>query len=234
LQEDIKNSKNIKNKILVCTLADAKNKLPFADFHIVQNPILEDKTSFYVTHFPQPGIIKRDKNTIDTVGFKGEIQNLDDMFKTQKFIEDLKEINMKFKKDIDKNLWRDYSNIDITLAIRRKRKNKWFNKPITKLLNGWIANTPVIVSKYEIGYQMVKKSPLDFIEVEDYSQTLKAINKLKDKALFEDMVENGKLRAKEFSLENIVKRWIEILEEIKTKKTPLKTKLLKKIYLKGY
>ncbi len=217
------------NLLYVCTLADAKDKIKKADFHIVQNPILADKTSYYIPHFPQPGLIPRKKENIEIVSFKGEIQNLHPELQTYEFIKEINSFGMRFNIDTNKELWRDYSNTDITLAVRRNRKSRWKHKPITKLVNAWIAKTPVIVGD-EVGFDLVKKSNLDFIKATNKEEVIKAIKKLKNNpTLFEDMVANGIERAKEYSFENISYQWMDVLEKIKKRKKNIFKKFLQKI-----
>lgn len=232
----LKREKNLKNKILVATLADARNKLNFVDYHIVQNPYQVDNYSFFVPHFPQPKILPRKKDKIENISFKGEKQNLDEYFYSNDFLKKIKALQLNFLIE-SKEKWRDYSNVDIILAIRGYDKNMWIKKPFTKVINAWIGKTPIIVGDNELAYKYLKKNKLDFIEVSNKYEVIEKIKYLiNNPSFYEDIVLNGIERSKEFSIDKIVKEWINIIEEIKNrgKRKSLKKEFLKLIKLRSF
>lgn len=81
-----------------------------------------------------------------------------------------------------------------------------------KLCNGWTAGAPVLASP-EPAYRALRRSPLDYLEVEGPAQVLDAIDCLQSQPrLYRAMIANGRQRAAEFSDERVVERWLALLE----------------------
>jgi len=104
-------------------------------------------------------------------------------------------------------LWKDYSKVDVVLAIRSFDGNKYDYKPATKLYNAWVAGVPAILGS-ESAYQAERKTKLDYIEVKSVKGVIKAIKKLKENKKFKRaIVKNGFERAKKISPDKITERW---------------------------
>jgi hypothetical protein len=118
--------------------------------------------------------------------------------------------------------WHDFSDLDVVLAVRRFQpendptwadvQGEW--KPATKLYNAWQAGVPAILGR-EPGFQAERCTPLDYLEVDSLEQTLAALEQLKqDVTLRQEMVRNGKLRARDTVPEVRVRQWREFLLEV--------------------
>lgn len=219
--------KSFNNKTLVCIIADSNLDSSYADYKIFQNPSqLQKSNDYYLPHWPQPNIIKRDSqrgSRIENIEFKGAKQNLDSRFFSEDFVQQLNINSMWLKlstangggvKNLDNRIWRDFSHCDIQLAVRPMRSQGWNNKPASKLINGWIAEVPSLLGA-ESAFKYYKKSDLDYIEVSSPKEALQAINKLqKNPNLYADMIANGLQRAKEFQESYIANQWQKTLLDI--------------------
>ena len=196
----------LSNVVLVTALADGRERFKFSNFHLVQNQDQVDRKSYFLPLVPQPGIIKRDRSRqalIEKVAFKGVPQNLDARFKDQKWCEGVSVYGVSVSFDYSGEAWNNYSDVDLVLAVRSPRKDLWVHKPPSKLINAWIAESPALLGP-EKAFRALRKSPLDYIEVQSPSDVFSAIKYLKENPSFYlEMIENGKERAKEHTAESI-------------------------------
>ena len=221
--------KKEKNLILVCIRGDKSESL-ISDFEILQNDKWADnKRFFFIPYWPQPGLIPRDKrrkNKVETIAFKGFHQNLHSYFLNSKWSEWLKENNMNWQLDSQEFYsseengvsvnWHDYKNVDVIIALRPKakridQKNGFTAKPATKLYNAWHAGVPAILAP-EYAFNQIRKSELDYIEVNTIEEVKTAILNLKNNhELYHSMVANGDVRKTDYSTNQILKEWEEFL-----------------------
>ena len=107
-------------------------------------------------------------------------------------------------------LWNDYSTTDIFLAVRDMTEGDALVKPPTKLVNAWMAGVPALLGP-EPSFLRLKRCDLDFIEVRTPTEAFAAIRRLKDNPeLYRQMVVNGRVRARDFTVDQIARRWVEI------------------------
>lgn len=114
------------------------------------------------------------------------------------------------------NHWCDYGEVDVVVALRRFQtgnKAKHHHKPATKLFNCWIAGTPAVLGAAS-AYREMRKSELDYIEVNNMQQTLAALEGLKnDHELRAAMARNGFARSKEIQPAATVAAWQRLIAE---------------------
>jgi len=221
--------RKIKDLVLVCIRGDKSESL-IADFEILQNDKWADnKRFFHIPYWPQPGLIPRDKrrkNKVETIAFKGFHQNLHDYFLNGKWSKWLVNNNMKWQLDSQEFYsseengvsadWHDYRNVDVIVAMRPKpkridQKNGFTAKPATKLYNSWHAGVPALLAP-EYAFQQLRKSELDYIEVNSIQEVKDAVIKLQSNPdLYQAMVENGLNRATDYSVEQILSKWEDFL-----------------------
>lgn len=206
-------------KLLIICIKPDRRRSPFAQIHVVQNQ--KDKLlnsnkklweSCFIHYWSQPDIIKSKTSLkqFENIGFFGLQRNLVSDFKTSEFKRRLKKLNLTLK-IIPKERWNDYSNIDAVLAVRSFRKDSAYNKPATKLYNAWMAGVPVIAGP-ESAYRAERRSKLDYIEINSVEGTINALKELKENAeLRKNMIENGFVRAKEFTVEKITQEWVDFI-----------------------
>lgn len=196
-----------------------------ADFEVVQNPAAAvPRRCYFIPVWPQPGLIPRDpgrKAEISQIAFKGFRRELNDDFRSTAWLEFLRERNLawtldeavpeKRHTDFTKTAWHDFSRTDLIVAVRRDVSDPQLRKPPTKLVNAWTAGVPAILGP-ESAYRAVRKTALDYVEVSSLAEACRAIDALMaDSARYLAMVENGRVRAREFSAARVGRDWEELL-----------------------
>jgi hypothetical protein len=191
-----------------------------ADFTIEQNfqrPETRNRAS--IAHWPQPGIVRRDPNRgtrLEMLTFKGRVRNLDPVFREQAFRDALAQEGIAFEIDAFADLrgqhsWNDYHEADAVLAVRNMTLSDARGKPASKLINAWFAEVPALLGP-EPAFQELRRSELDFIEVRTPAEALNALKRLKESpALYQAMVENGRVRREDFTEDALSARWAEVL-----------------------
>lgn len=112
--------------------------------------------------------------------------------------------------------WHDYRDCDVAIAFRppprRKHERRGYTaKPATKLYNAWHAGVPAILGP-EYAYRELRRTDLDYLEITNPGEARGAIRTLRENAvLYSAMVENGRERAREFTVDRILARWAEVL-----------------------
>lgn len=210
--------------LLVCLQADRKPH-PYAQLHVVQNlyqerlkqsmPLWE---SYYIAHWPQPGLIRRDSargDRFENVAYLGNENTLAPELKNQSWQKQVIRLGLCWH-IVNRDRWNDYSEVDVVVAVRSFDRQDYTSKPASKLYNAWHAGVPVILG-CESAFQAERKSELDYIEVASLSDLTSALQRLRDdKKLRQAMVENGRLRAEETQPARIVTQWINFLTDIAT------------------
>ncbi|MGK7394471.1 MAG: glycosyltransferase [Candidatus Cyclobacteriaceae bacterium M3_2C_046] len=212
-----------KDLLIVTVRADRLEWRPLlSDAEILQNgKFINNKDSFFIPFWPQIGIIPRNKErntSIKNIVFKGGYGSLDENFHKKDWHTYLKERNINFILTTEKGSdgypnWYDYSEADIVLAVRPQFGDKGFrsDKPASKLVNSWHAQVPAILGA-EYAFRELRKSELDYLEAKNVNEAIEAVEfLLKNPSIYQDMIENGKIRAKEFSADQIAEIWADTL-----------------------
>jgi hypothetical protein len=214
-------------QLIVCLQAD-RDRHPYAQVHIVQNRqglrkdslIWGDRhlfsgSTYYVPHWPQPGLVKRFSergSLFENLCFFGLENNLLPELLEPTWTKRLESIGINWCVVSQPKHWNDYSNVDAVLAIRSFRKKDFIWKPATKLFNAWHGGVPAILG-VESAYQAERRSKLDYCEVTSIEEAFEAVQYLKEHPDFvKSMVENGKHRARETDRDLLVQRWTSLLE----------------------
>lgn len=205
--------------LLVCVKADHPWQ-PSADLTVVQNPVeAREPDAYYIGFWPQPGLVPRlasRKSQVRTVGFFGNQENLAPELRSSEFRERLLGLGMTLVTFLgDQHLkWRDYSEIDVVLAVRDFSDRRWDEKPANKLVNAWSAGVPAILGR-ESAFQSLRRSHLDYFEAGSVDDVVRALETLKsDPRLYQDMVANGLRRSEEFTVERVGAEWVRFFEEV--------------------
>ncbi len=174
----------------------------------------------WTPHWPQPGLIPRDPargQRLENLTYKGEVNNLWIGFRDDAFLAALRQLDVELKIDPRtppggaKLQMHDYSAADAVIAVRNLTEADFKTKPASKLVNAWFAGTPALLG-VEPGFRDLRKSDLDYLEVDSPETAIQAIQKLRsDPGLCEAMRQNGYRRAKEFTVEALILRWVELL-----------------------
>ncbi|MET0658482.1 MAG: hypothetical protein ABW110_10055 [Steroidobacteraceae bacterium] len=196
-----------------------------ADYEVVQNPVQADgQRRFLLPFWPQPGLIPRAAargTHVENIAYKGFENNLHpelrgaawrDSLRTQQFgwLTDA----VSYTRDASQFAglaWNDFSMVDVILAVRPPDPRLHPQKPATKLYNAWLAGVPAILGP-EIAYRHLRRSELDYIEVNTGDEARGALERLRaDATLYRAMVDNGHRRAAEFSHERLSHQWSTLL-----------------------
>jgi Glycosyl transferases group 1 len=173
------------------------------------------KNDRWTPHLPNPLLQPRDRSrgaTLENLDFKGGLCNIAKPFLDPHFDQQLRALGIRFKFTEDNpqlpvGEWGDYRQTDVVIAVRNATFPDLRVKPAVKLINAWMAGCPAILGP-EPGYQSLRRSDLDFIEVRSPNEAIAALKRLKnDPALYSAMVENGLERAQQFTTEQQVIYW---------------------------
>ena len=185
---------------------------------VVQSPehALKYRNSYYITHWPQPGLVPRKKNghAVEKIGMAGIPKHYAVSRHQERFRKDMSERGIEIV-HLDRSRWNDYSDIDIVLAVREFNKKIIPHKPASKLINGWKARVPVICNP-ESTYRWIGSRGEDFLEVENYEQLLDAIDVLsKDGGLYHEIVGKGAKKGEVYTNEKVCLEWTELFDGIR-------------------
>jgi hypothetical protein len=185
------------------------------NLQIVQNEAAEDpgKKKFYIPHWPQPGLIKRDplRTDVKNVAYAGRLNNL--LLGKTNLSEIINRLGLRFI-NLNQRNWNDFSNMDICIGIRSFDTNTYKNKPATKLYNSWHAQVPFI-GGYESAFEQTGIPGENYLRVKNIDEMVDALNKLRDNRDFYNfLVENGNKAKVKYDLNSIAKKWVDFLENI--------------------
>lgn len=180
----------------------------WCNFEIVQNKLQEKAKAKYITHWPQPGLIKRDKTRekIENVAFLGAVEQ--NILTEYPVAGDMASMGLNYISR-DRERWNDFSNIDILLGIRQfGTKHIYPNKPPSKLINAWWAEVPLI-SGTDSAYEEIATPGQDYLYVHSYEELLDTLNHFKNNPGFYSMIVNNGIKKRErYSRVNIINDWI--------------------------
>jgi hypothetical protein len=199
-----------------------------ADFEVVQNRrSAEQGRSFFIPHWPQPGLRPRDPArgaAVARIAYKGFDRNLHPYFRTPDWSAFLAARGVEWVIDsvpfaeggTDRTTldWPDFRAVDAVLAVRPDGLRRRDGKPATKLYNAWLAGIPALLGPDE-AFAEIRRSPLDYLDVARPEEAKRAIGRLlDDPELYRRMVAHGRRRADEYTTAAIVERWRELFDEL--------------------
>jgi hypothetical protein len=184
------------------------------DFSIVQNGLSPKGNERFVPLWPQPGLAGREKSRgtrIERVAYQGRIGSAPEWFTDRDFHRQLADRAVRF--DVREADWEDYRTVDIAIAAREEAPGVLETKPATKLYNAWLAGVPMLAYP-EPAYLELRQAALDFIAIHDASDVLRAIDLLRaNPRLYATMVAQGQRRGREFSVDAIRRRWLDLFDD---------------------
>jgi len=183
----------------------------WSNYEIVQNKLQLRQKTAYITHWPQPGLIKRNNKylNIKNVAYLGNPEQ--NILANYPIKDDLKKLGLNYIES-GRDRWNDYSDIDLVLAIRSFDNHIYSNKPPSKLINSWWAEVPLIAGM-DSAYLHIAVPEEDFISVNSYDELLRKIAHVKQTPDYYQMIiQNGIRKRENYSRENIVNEWINVLE----------------------
>ncbi|MBK7661754.1 MAG: hypothetical protein IPJ28_22705 [Betaproteobacteria bacterium] len=183
------------------------------DLAIAQNGTRLRRGERFLPLWPQPGLRPRDAqrgHRIARLTYHGRPDRLPAWLAEPRFLADLSARGIRFESLA--NGWGDYRSTDLVLAVRADSPAMLATKPATKVYNAWLAGVPVLATA-EPAYLEVRGSPLDFMEIASPEDVLAAIDRLKaSPGLYRSMIANGLAHAREFDIEAIRGRWLDLFD----------------------
>jgi hypothetical protein len=209
-------------KLLIVCLKAERDPHPSAQLHVVQNPKERLRLSrlmwesYYIPHWPQPALIPRDPtrgDRFENLAYFGHKRNLAPELESSVWYEQLNALDLEWH-IVGNERVNDYSDIDVVLAVRTFDRQDHIEKPATKLFNAWHAGVPAIVGG-DSAFQAERKSELDYIQVNSLAETIAALKRLRnDRELRQAMIENGRVRARETQVANLVNQWRDFITDV--------------------
>jgi hypothetical protein len=208
------------NQYIVEIKPDRSLRCTFANFVIVQNqrdPIHRGFMikSGFVDYWPQPGLVARSSsrgNRFENICYIG---NHEQLIEPEALSLEIRKLGLNWRV-VPREEWHNYSDIDAIVAVRGCTVGPIYSpilKPASKLRNAWAAGVPAILSP-DPAFSDVRKSDLDYLEARDVPAIIDRLKQLMTNSdLRNSMVENGRRRAEDFSADEIVLQWIEIITE---------------------
>jgi hypothetical protein len=164
-------------------------------------------------YLPEPSLIKRPDSVgsrFNAVGYLGSRKNLIAELQSPEWFDSLKAIGLSFSIRDAPNGRSCYTDLDAVLAVRPSGVMVEQKSP-HKLWNAWRAGVPAILGP-EPGFRDFRKSELDYIEVRTAEEALQALIRLRDNPdLRQAMIENGRRRIHECSVETIIGQWVDFI-----------------------
>jgi hypothetical protein len=185
-----------------------------ADYVVEQIKSAEKNGGIFISHWPQPGLKPRDKArcSITTIGYFGRMDSFPPELASDAFKEKLAAHGLSLK--VELNDWTDYQNVDIVLCFRKYHDHRLSRKPASKLINTWLAGC-VLICDDEPAIKAIKNSPLDYLVAHSQDDIIDTAMMLKNNpVLYQDMVEHGKQRVREYTRETVAKNWMVLFEHI--------------------
>ncbi|MGD1715901.1 hypothetical protein [Dapis sp. BLCC M172] len=218
-----------KNQLFIFLKAESKY-YGYAQLHIVQNPteVQKLKDSYYLPHWPQPGLIPRDPlrgDRFENIAFFGYQENLAPELFQPTWEKQLNELGLHWYPVVHsyhwsdylhiKNRWSNYQEIDAVVAVRSfKNIPDYHNQPATQLFNAWLAGVPAILG-CESAYQAEGQIDVDYLEVNNLEDLLLAIKRLKaDINLRQKLVSNGYKSSLNIHPKIITRKWRDFLMQV--------------------
>ena len=198
---------------LVAIRAD-KHRQVYPDIEIVQNQSQSGRFRFFVPHWPQPGLIRRNatRQTVSNIAYSGaahHIRAVDSLITadTKRKIREMG-LNLVY---LDPMNWNNYSRVDVLLGIRDFDRETHDHKPPSKLINAWLARV-LFIGGHDSAFSQIGEPGRDFVRVDSEEQLLEQLHRLRqDPYYYRSLVDNGTQKAQSFSREAIAKEWLTLL-----------------------
>jgi hypothetical protein len=216
----VRRAKHAGRALLIGVRADNRQPLA-AELEILQNGRFADgRRRFALPHWPQPGLVPRDPargERLERVAFKGFAANLHPELAEPEFAAALAARGLAWDADaVDFHAgeaaaraarWADFREVDAVVALRPRAGKTDFSKPATKLVNAWLAGLPALLGP-EYAYRELRRSELDYLEIEDARSALAALDRLRgEPGLYREMVDHGRGRSREVDRAAVLAAW---------------------------
>ena len=199
--------------LVVCMRADGGFH-PYAQIHIVQNPTQVKADSYFMPHWPEPGLIPREDSrgeTFKVAAYIGAEVNLAPELQSEAWRRQATALGLEWRLVSESARMNDYRDIDVVVAVRSFDHNAYSHKPASKLYNAWRAGVPAILGP-ESAYRAERRNELDYLEVRTLEEVISSLKKLgANSSLRQAMIVNGFERAAEIETELLIERWCKFI-----------------------
>ncbi|WP_162301903.1 glycosyltransferase [Croceibacterium ferulae] len=195
----------------ICIQADFAHR-PAAQFHILQNARYEGENRATIWLYPQIGILPRTApaGRLTRIGYLGHVNN-SSVWSGERWQAFLQPLGVEFV-TAPPRLWHDFSDLDAVIAIRDFGKRPHYSKPPSKLINAWIAGVPFIGGS-DSAYRQIGTPGEDFLLATSPQEVRDALDRLRrDPALVSRLVQNGRQRMADFTVDRLIEKWVATLE----------------------
>ncbi|WP_231364130.1 hypothetical protein [Thioalkalivibrio sp. ALMg11] len=184
----------------------------WANLSFVQNQRQTSRCAFWVPHWPQPGLVRRDSSRAEfrTVGFFGLERNLCRDPEWWRHICAAYGMEFRLKTAAE---WNDYHDIDVAVGVRDFSCKKHDEKPPTKMFNAWLAGA-VFIGGCDSAYSQVGKDGRDFLRCATEQDLSRYLGRLqRDPEWGRDVVRTAaESVSRTGSRASTVERWVELIE----------------------
>lgn len=186
------------------------------EYEIVQSPaVLSPENSSFICHWPQSHLLSRNAargNRVENMSYFGGVGGIAPAFYSEEFKSALSDLGVSLNLCFDTNLWGDYSDTDLVIAVRNHHHRSLIDtKPASKLINSWQAGCVPLLGR-EPAYRAVGTPNENYFEVETPQDVLSIVRQLKDNpAIYQQVRESGMQKYSEYSFEAIAQQWVDLL-----------------------
>jgi hypothetical protein len=192
--------------------SDVANR-QWPQFEIVQNQDQLHRDSVWIPLWPQYGIIAREApvESIRRIGYLGQTFNGNLVWSEDEWAAFLAPLGVEFVAR-PMSQWHDFSDIDVALAIRSFGNRRYRKKPPSKLVNAWFGGVPFIGGA-DSAYTQIGNPGHEYLRATTPDEVRACIARLKsDPELTQRLVAAGHERAKDFTKEATLQRWVDVFE----------------------
>lgn len=191
--------------------ADHSHRL-FAQYTLVQNRDQLGRDAAWIHHWPQPGLIARQTpiTQVRQIGYIGQTGNNNLAMTAADWNALFGDQGYHFAAPAS-DAWHDLSQFDALIAVRSFDASPHSKKPASKLLNAWRAGVPLVAGA-DSAYAQIGTPGEDYLLATSPAEVLAALDRLRDAAFREALVERGRAKAAQYSEDAIAALWIEALE----------------------
>jgi hypothetical protein len=218
------------SQYFVCIQADY-GRHRYAHMHIVQNAdqianakvskqsvadrFFSFTSSLFLPLWLQPALIERSQDRgskIENVSFFGNPEQFP-ANEIALLTEGLEKRGLQLQLKLTPDTWTDYSNTDITLALRSFGRKPYYHKPISKLVNAVLCNSLLIAGDESSSWYFRKKYYPELPIISSAEELLKAVDTLRanPESAFAH-VQACKTRLADINTISLVREWESMLE----------------------
>jgi hypothetical protein len=192
-----------------------------ANAEIVQNAFQSGPRKWYVTHWPQPGLIPRDVSRglkIETIGYFGRgtnhysrwLRRASGWDRVKDVINDVAQI-LGLKLVVkSESQWNDYSDVDVAIGIRSFGSGKYSTKPPTKLINAAYAGV-IFFGGADSAFGHVGQPDINYVRIVSKSELKSKLATILNTEYNEVLFRGARILANRYSLETIKNEWLAVL-----------------------